>query len=112
MAHAKCNFYYVLHVIPLPLVIRPCWTAARLNMTHGAHSAALSSHSTTPHGHRQRHRHLRRHLREDRRENVGVSFSLPQEQLRQIARVGRVCDDPREYVRVGVGVVEYQLYAT
>ena len=33
------------------------------------------------HRHRHRHRHglPRRHPREDRRENVGVSFSLPQE---------------------------------
>ena len=39
--------------------------------------------------------------------NVGVSFSLPQEQLQEIARVG---EDPREDVRVGVGVVEFRLY--
>jgi len=60
---------------------------------------------------RRRHRHPRRHPREDRRENVGVSFSLPQEQLQEIARVGRVGEDPREDVRVGVGVgvVECQL---
>jgi len=42
-----------------------------------------------------------------RRENVGVSFSLPQEQLQEIARVGRVGEDPRE--DVGVGVVECHL---
>ena len=38
-----------------------------------------------------------------------MSFSLPQE-LQEIARVGRVREDPREDVRVGVGVVEFQLY--
>jgi len=39
---------------------------------------------------RRRHRHPRRHPREDRCDNVGVSFSLPQEELlREIARVGR-----------------------
>jgi len=41
-----------------------------------------------------------------------VSFSLPQEQLQKIARVGLVGEDPREDARVGVGVgvVEFQLY--
>jgi len=58
---------------------------------------------------RRRHRH--RHPREDLRENVDVSFSLPQEYLQEIACVGRVGEDPREDVRVGVavGVVEFQL---
>jgi len=67
----------------------------------------LSWHSPRRHGHRHRHVLPRRHPREDRRENVGVSFSLPQE----IARVGRVGEDPREDVRVGVGVgvVEFHL---
>jgi len=53
----------------------------------------------------------RRHPREDRRENVGVSVSLPQELLQEIARVGRVGEDPRKDVCVGVdvGVVECQL---
>jgi len=37
-----------------------------------------------------------------------VSFSLPQE----IARVGRVGEDSREDVGVGVGVVECGLYTT
>ena len=31
-----------------------------------------------------------------------MSFSLPQEQLQEIARVGRVGEDPREDVDVGV----------
>jgi len=52
---------------------------------------------------RHRHRHPRRHPHEDRRENVGVSFRLPQE-LQEIARVRHVGEDPREDVRVGVGV--------
>ena len=49
---------------------------------------------------RHRHRHPRR-----------VSFSLPHELLQEIARVGRVGENPREDVRagVGVGVVEFQL---
>ena len=40
------------------------------------------------HGHGHGHRHPRRHPREDCRENVGVSFSLPQEYFRK-SRVGR-----------------------
>ena len=42
-----------------------------------------------------------------------MSFSLPQEP-QEIARVGRVGEDPREddRVGVGVGVVEFQLYRT
>ena len=35
---------------------------------------------------------------------------LPQEQLREIARVGRDSEDPRE--NVGVGVVERGIYFT
>jgi len=42
-----------------------------------------------------------------------MSFSLPQE-LQEIARVGRVGEDPHEDVRVrvgvGVGVVKFQSY--
>jgi len=41
-----------------------------------------------------------------RRENVGMSFSLTLEQLQEIARVGRVSEDPRE----DVGVVECGLF--
>jgi len=55
---------------------------------------------------RRRHRHW--HPREYRRENVRVSFTLPW--ITSIARVGRVGEDPREYV--GVGVVEFQLNGT
>jgi len=36
-----------------------------------------------------------------------VSFSLPQESLQKIARVGRVGEDPLE--EVGVGVTEREL---
>jgi len=61
------------------------------------------------HGHGHGHRHPRRHPREDRSENVGVSFILSQELPQEIARVGCVGKDPREDVRVGVGVVEFQL---
>ena len=38
-----------------------------------------------------------------------MSFGLPREQLREIARVG---EDPREDVRVGIGDVEFQLKPT
>jgi len=49
-----------------------------------------------------------RHPRKDRRKNVGVSFSLPQANFRKLC-VERVGEDPREDIRVSVGVVECQL---
>ena len=54
-------------------------------------------------------RDRRRRPREDRREDVGVSGDFPVQRatgrtLQEIARVGRVGEDPRE--DVGVGVVE------